>query len=308
MADLKKLLAEYAATNGVKGKGPLSVVLTLNRDAMDMSFPLDPDSLVTDKGGQVKGLGKAAVQKILKDHGIDRVLSEEGGRTSRGSMQNMRSYVAFLNDLHAKKQLDLKAIEKWWIERVKEFFSAKPFKFRVDHSKSMRSAVHDLIEQAFKRQKELPGTMFAGAVFQHLVGAKLELLLPGKVKHSGFSVADAPSARQGDFLVDDVCIHVTTAPGEALVRKCKGNLEAGHRPLVVTTAEGVAGIEALARNANIEGRIDAFEIEQFVASNIYELSRFAPANRKITVEALVDRYNAIIDECETDPSLKIEVG
>lgn len=308
MSDLKKHLAEYAKANSIRGKGPLSVVLTLNRMAADIPFPIDPDTLVTDRGGQVKGLGKAAVQNILKEHGIDRVLSEEGGRTSRGSMQNMRSYVAFLNDLHDRKMLDLKATEKWWVEQIKAFFSAKPFKFRVDHSKSMRSAVHDLIEQAFKRQKELPGTMFAGAVFQHLVGAKLELLLPGKIKHSGFSVADAPSARQGDFLVDDVCIHVTTAPGEALVRKCKSNLEAGHRPLVVTTAEGVAGIEALARNANIEGRIDAFEIEQFVASNIYELSRFAPANRKITVESLVDRYNAIIDECETDPSLKIEVG
>lgn len=308
MSELHKKLEAFAKEQGIRGKGPLSVVLVINRLASKMPLPIDPDQLVTDGGGQVKGLGKSAVQAILKEHGIDRVLSEEGGRTSRGSLQNMKAYVVLLNELHSKKLLDFKAIELWWLQKVSAFFSAKPFKFRVDASKSMRSAVHDLIDQAFKRQREMPGTMFAGAVFQHLVGAKLELLLPGKLNHNGFSVADAPSARHGDFLVDDVAIHVTTAPGEALVRKCKANLESGKRPLVVTTTEGVAGIEGLTRNANIEGRVDAFEIEQFIASNIYELSRFAPANRRITVEQLIEHYNTIVDKCETDPSLKIELA
>lgn len=308
MSELHKRLQAYADENGIKGKGPLSVVLVINRLASQMKLPIDSSQLLTDGGGQVKGLGKAAAQAILKEHGIDRVLSEEGGRTSRGSIKNMQSYVAFLNELHKAKALDFDAIEAWWIKKVQAFFSAKPFKFRVDASKSMRSAVHDLIDQAFKRQKEMPGTMFAGAVFQHLVGAKLELLLPGKVEHNGFSVADAPSSRHGDFLADDVCIHVTTAPGEALLRKCKANLESGKRPLVVTTVAGVAGIEALARNANIEGRVDAFDIEQFIASNIYELSSFASAKRRITVEQLIGHYNAIVDKNETDPSLKIEIA
>lgn len=308
MSDLQKRLQAYADENGIKGKGPLSVVLVINRLASQMKLPIDSSQLLTDGGGQVKGLGKAAAQAILKEHGIDRVLSEEGGRTSRGSIKNMQSYVALLNELHNAKALDFYAMEAWWIKKVQAFFSAKPFKFRVDTSKSMRSAVHDLIDQAFKRQREMPGTMFAGAIFQHLVGAKLELLLPGKVEHNGFSVADAPSNRHGDFLADDVCIHVTTAPGEALLRKCKANLESGKRPLVVTTMAGVAGIEALARNANIEGRVDAFDIEQFIASNIYELSRFTSAERRITVEQLIGHYNAIVDKHETDPSLKIEIA
>lgn len=55
-------------------------------------------------------------------------------------------------------------------------------------------------------------------------------------------------------------------------------------------------------------RVDAFEIEQFIASNIYELSRFVPANRRITVEQLIANYNSIVDKCETDPSLKIELA
>ena len=58
-------------------------------------LPLDPDQLVTKSGGQVRGLGQSQVQKILARHGIERVLAAEGGRTSRGSLGNMRAYVRF---------------------------------------------------------------------------------------------------------------------------------------------------------------------------------------------------------------------
>lgn len=37
------------------------------------------------------------MQAVLNRHGITRVLAAEGGRTSRGSISNMREYVAFLN-------------------------------------------------------------------------------------------------------------------------------------------------------------------------------------------------------------------
>ena len=56
-------------------------------------LPLDPKLLVTQGGGQVLGLGRASVQSVLKRHGIERVLAAEGGRTSRGSLNNMRQYV-----------------------------------------------------------------------------------------------------------------------------------------------------------------------------------------------------------------------
>jgi hypothetical protein len=102
------------------------------------------------------------------------VLAEEGGRTSRGSIQKMRAYIDFLNKLANEKLLDFKMIEEWWINRVKDFFSSKPFSLKIDSSKSVRSIISDLIEAAFARQKECPGLMIAGAVMQHLVGAKIE--------------------------------------------------------------------------------------------------------------------------------------
>ncbi|WP_032640250.1 DUF4928 family protein, partial [Pseudomonas syringae group genomosp. 3] len=53
-------------------------------------------------------------------------------------------------------------------------------------------------------------------------------------------------------------------------------------------------------------RIDVFEVEQFIALNLYELGKFAAEGRRLAVGDVVIRYNEIIEEVETDPSLKIE--
>lgn len=70
-------------------KGGLCVALVVTRAARKRQFPLNPESFRTDEGGQVAGLGKAAVQNILEEHGITKVLAEEGGRTSRGSLDSV---------------------------------------------------------------------------------------------------------------------------------------------------------------------------------------------------------------------------
>lgn len=148
--------------------------------------------------------------------------------------------------------------------------------------------------------------MHAGAVMQHLVGAKLDVIAKGQVDHHGFSVADAPSNRSGDFLIGDVAIHVTTAPGEALIRKCQGNLTSGLRPLIVTTEDGVGGAKALSKQAAVEDRLDVIEIEQFIATNVYEWSVFDRDARPATIKTIIERYNVIVADCESDPSLRIE--
>ena len=309
MKNLQKKLEEFAANCRIRGKGPLCVMLVLTRKARGRRPPYSAEDFLTPQGGQVAGLGGAAVQAILADHGISRVLAEEGGRTSRGSIKRMQSYIAFLNSLADEGNLDFDAIESWWIERVQNFFASQPFKLKVDSSRSLRSIVEDLIEAAFARQRQCPGTMAAGAVLQHLVAAKLEIALQNvDIEHRGFAVADAPAARKGDFLVGDTAIHVTTAPSEALVRKCCDNLAESLCPLIITTQAGAAGAAALARNADVADRIEILEVEQFVAMNVLELSGFQMAQRPVTVRELIDSYNRIISECETDPSLKIAVG
>jgi hypothetical protein len=168
--------------------------------------------------------------------------------------------------------------------------------------------VRDVIEQAEERQKTTPGMYYAGAVLQHLVGAKLDCALgKGKFEHNSFSTADSPGARPGDFLLGDVAIHVTTSPGEGVIERCRENLNDGIRPMLVTIQRGLSVAEGLADNVGLADRIDVFEIEQFVALNVYEIGKFAADGRKTAVDDIVKRYNEIVEEFETDPSLKIEL-
>lgn len=287
-------------------KGSLSLVLILTRNAKAKAFPMDKAEFITAKGGQVAGLGGSAVKKILNDHGVERILSTEGGRTSRGNMERMGAYIDVLNDLSAQGRLDLEDAERYWVERTQAYFDALPFTFKLDPARSLRACVRDLLAQAVARQREVKGTMYAGAVMQHLVGAKLDYVTKGAAAHHGFSVADAPSNRSGDFLIGDVAIHVTTAPGEALIRKCQGNLSLGLRPLIVTTEDGVGGAKALSKQAGVDDRLDVIEIEQFIATNVYEWSVFERDARPTAVQDIIERYNRIVADVESDPSLRIE--
>ena len=288
--DLRETLIAFTVEKKFRGKGPLSVALIVTDHARKRGLPLNADELITEGGGQVLGLGKGAIQKILAKHDITRVLAAEGGRTSRGSLNNMRESVTLLNSLHKQGLADLEAIENFWIEKIHEFFAGKPFKIKLDASRSLRNVVRDVIAQAEERQKTTPGVHYAGAALQYLVGAKLDCALgKGQFEHNSFSTADAPGARAGDFFIGDVAIHVTTSPGEALIERCRENLNDGHRPIVVTLQRGLTVAEELARNVGLADRIDFFEIEQFVALNLYELGRFGAEGRKVAVNDLVTR-------------------
>ena len=159
----KTELVAFLNEQGFRGKGELCVALVVTQHAKSDGLPLDSEKLLTDGGGQVYGLGKAAVQAVLNRHGIDRVLAAEGGRTSRGSLSKMRSYVGFLNELRRSGEVNLDAVEAFWIARVHEFFAAKPFRIKLDASKSLRAVVRDVIVQAEERQKSMPGMQYAGA-------------------------------------------------------------------------------------------------------------------------------------------------
>jgi hypothetical protein len=303
---LSALLRSFAEEKKFRGKGALCVALVVTQRARE-GLPLDPAKLMTPGVGQVAGLGKTQVQAILAKHSIDRVLAEEGGRTSRGSVGNMQAYVAFLNRL--LPPLDFDEIESFWIERVREFFAGKPFKFRIDASLSVRAAVRDLLQQARTRQSELPGSRYEGAMLQHLVGAKLELVLPaGTIAHHSASEADQAEGRAGDFLVGDVAVHATTHPGEALMRKCVDNIKAGLKPLIVTVPQQALVADALADAAQVLDQIDVLDIEQFLAANLHERALFQTKNRNARTEELLTIYNKLVEKHETDPSLKIEVA
>jgi hypothetical protein len=310
---MKKLLEplEFLAANQRKflNKGGLCVGLVVTKTAQEKGLPLEHQALRTDEGGQVAGLGKAAVQGILAEYGITKVLAEEGGRTSRGSLGLMETYVGVLNALNKELgEVDLKVVMDWWVDKVRLHFASEGPKFHFDVGKSVAANLADIFAQAGEIQKNSGGANFVGAMLQHLVGAKLDIVLgEGIASHHGFSVADHSTDRAADFEVNGIAIHVTTHPSEALIRKAAKNIQAGLKPLIVTLAEGVDGAAYLLKSTEWKDRVDVIDATQFLTANVYERSFFQAGECKATLISILTRYNGIVAECETDPVLRIRL-
>lgn len=300
-------LKAFQEENNIYTKGPLSLVVQFTRMVSTKAFPLDPNDYQTSSKGQVAGLGGANLKKILREHGITQLLSSEGGRTSRGSMGLMIKYVDFLNGWNSEETVDFSVVENYWADQVIEYFRNQPFILTADTSKTIGANLDELFEQAKKRQKENPGTQYLGTVLQHLVAAKLCLILPeGAFEIHGASVADGPTDRNGDFVIKNTILHCTTMPGALLIEKCKANLRSGCHPVIITIFERVHTALNLAEDAGIGGRVEVWDIQQFLASNVYEHSLFDESQRNAKLAAIVNNYNKIVLEAETDPSLRIE--
>lgn len=307
MISADKRLKAFQTENNIFTKGSLSLVLQFTRLVKEKEFPLNPDDFQTSSKGQVSGLGGSNLKKILKEHGVTQLLSSEGGRTSRGSMILMIKYVDFLNTWNVEEAVDFGVIEVFWAEQVREYFRNQPFVLTSDNSKTISSNLNELFEQAKKRQKQNSGTQYLGTVLQHLVAAKLSLIMPkNSFVISGASVADAPTERGGDFVINNTIIHCTTMPAVSLIEKCKANLRGANHPIIITIFDRVHTALNLAEDAGLAGRVEVWDIQQFLASNVYEHSLFDEGKRNLTLADIVELYNKIIRENETDPSLRIE--
>lgn len=305
---LESSLADVKNRLQINGVGFLGTALVLTRKAVELGLPLDPSAILTAGGGQVSRLSGANINKILKDHGVSQMVGTESGRTSRATPALASEYTTFLNSLHAVSAEDLASMEEWWVARFVDYFNTEPFKLNHDTSRTFAVVIRNLLDQAIERQKKAPGKTYAGAMLQHLVGAKLSLALPElTIGHNGASVADSVSARSGDFVIDNSIIHCTTAPGEALIRKCMANLQAGQRPIILTVARQMGVAEGLAETYGIDGRVEIMDAVQFLAANLYELSLFQAVDQRPTVLKLIEKYNQIVSEHEADASLRIAV-
>lgn len=249
-----------------------------------------------------------AIVRIMSRQGIQLPVLSHRQRSARDRTIAAKRYLKLVERFELHALLDLSPAESVSLRALRQFVRAQPFLLQIDRPQSYSAIVRDLLAQARDRQREMSGTMVMGAVMQHLVGAKLSLLPDVAIEHHSFATADAPTNRSGDFLVGSVAIHVTTAPSEALVGKCRGNLDAALRPMIVTTEAGVAGARALADAVEIAERIDVYDVAQFVSLNLHELSGFEADRSRHTVDALFAAYNRIVDEVEGDPSLRVDVS
>ena len=194
-----------------------------------------------------------------------------------------------------------------FLAKSKGQISSKPFVLHLDPAQSISSNLDDLFTQAIQREKESAGNHYLGTMLQHLVAAKLSVILQGNLEIHGASVADAPTGRAGDFVINNTIIHCTTAPAGPLIEKCKQNLQSGCNTVIITIFERVRTAMDLAADIGIGGRIEVWDIRQFLSANVFEHGLFDETKRNSTLSEIIDRYNEIISEVETDPSLRIEI-
>lgn len=283
-------------------------------DIMADAFPLEEEHYLTDS--QVKGLSGDRIRDILARHGEGRQFTKEGGRTSRKTMALARELARALNgslgagaylESSAEDQQEVRRLlQEWFVSQVRADYLDRQriAADELDARKPARWAITGLLQAARDR-----GGYTAGAVAQHLVGAKLSLRFPGEfISNESYSTADQQTGRPGDFLVNDTAIHVTMSPSEGLMSiRCRDNLQNGFRPLVLVPDDVVIAARQMARGAGIEDRVAVSSVEEFVGNNIEEIATFTSAGIRSGLRALLERYNERVEVVEPDPSLRIQI-
>ena len=193
------------------------------------------------------------------------------------------------------------------MEHGREYFSKSGLEIQIDDSLSVSAMVSRVLDQAYKRQREMPGTIIARIVLEHLIGAKLSLALgEDKITHKIASTIYESSDAPGDFHIEETVIHVTTAPSPALINKCKTNIHNGLRPIIICPTGMKTATQTLAFAEGLEDRIEVYEAQEFISMNINEWSGFSASKLMHNSIRLVNEYNRIIELVEPDKSLKIE--
>ena len=85
-------------------------------------------------------------------------------------------------------------------------------------------------------------------------------------------IGDGPTDRNGDFVINSTIIHCTTMPGALLIEKCKANLRSGCHPVIITIFDRVHTALNLAEDAGLAGRVEVWDVQQFLSANVYAVS------------------------------------
>ncbi len=287
-------------------KGSIAAALHI-LSRLQTDYQLDISAHVAGGESQIRGLSAKSVKAILAEYGETRPLSAIGGRSNRGARGDVATLLDLMKSLHLESQPQseqirvLKAMQRHAVaEYVSVYFSVKRVKATFNGYDATRAFIHSILQNARESKK-------AGAVAEHLVGAKLSLRFPGKtIRNKPFNASDVQRGFHGDFELGNTVFHVTVAPAPQLFEKCKGNLEAGMRVYLLVPEDMLVGTrQNMALLAQEQIAVES--IESFVAVNIDELCEFDGSRLKSGFRRLLERYNARVDDVETDKSILIEM-
>lgn len=278
-------------------------------ERMKENFPLKQEHYLTDKN-QVRTSGPL-IREILARFGETRNYASEGGRTTRGTRPAADALVERFNnapfreqiaelDRHEREEL-IHTLQGWLVEKVKEYFNRQRIAVEIDLTKSGPQIIADIIAAASERK-------LAGAVAQHLVGAKLALRYPHReIENYSYTTADQQLNRPGDFVVGDTVFHVTVSPMPPVLEKCASNLRNGFRPILLVPESKLAAARQMAESIGIEKSTGILPMESFVGQNMEEMAEFTKEKLAEQMRELLTKYNERVEEVETNRALLIEI-
>ena len=277
------------------------------------AFPLTPAIYAADS--QVKGASGAKAKAILADHGESRRFTSEGGRTSRYMIRQAEKLAEIVNTAGGQVGVSaFSAVERkflaavlqgWFVTRVRDdFFGRKKVSAEINPMWSVKATVAAVLAAGRER-----GGNAAGAIAQHLVGAKLQIRFPDEaINVESYTTADVQTGRAGDYQVGTTAIHVTMSPGENVFKeRCVHNIQNGFRPRVLVPADQIQRALVHAEDAGIDKQVAVQSIEDFVGTNIEEVAGFSQDAIRAQLRVLLELYNTRVEQAESDLSLKIEI-
>lgn len=267
---------------------------------MRRAYPLKRADYVTP-GNQVRTSG-SLIQSILERNGEERRFTREGGRTTRATVPAAEGLVEELNEVAALAGLSdeergqaIDALQAWLVERVRNYLDQQAIEVEVNLSKPSPQIVSDILAAAGSK---------AGAVAQHLVGAKLAVRYPDlEIENYSYTTADQQLGRPGDFVVGDTAFHVTVAPMPPVLDRCEENLRNGYRCTLLVLDSRLQAARQMAEAIDMQDRVGIFAIESFVGQNIEELGGFGRGELADGFRKLLEKYNERVEDVEADRSL-----
>ena len=177
-----------------------------------------------------------------------------------------------------------------------------PIRIRYKRQESIRTQIESLFLAVRRKKDPVSGEAQISRLMWHLVAAVLSL--KGRLDFDAITSMSPSDA----FRLGTSVIHVAYCPDWPLMHECFAESDQGLRPIVISTRTGAAQTEALAQEVGMGRKVEVLDITQFLVANMLEWTGFNGSQRRHTFEELIARYNAIVEACETDPSLKIEIA
>ena len=271
-------------------------------------LPLTSARVKTPNGSQVSGLSGKAIAKILREYNEFRPSPAEGGRTSRGTLDHALELMDIINTSAKGISVDdvpdlAHQLEEFFFDCLeRDYMDRQTLEVEIDWTRPVPAMVSDILEAASQRADKPTGT-----VLQHLVGAKLQMRFPDEqIGMDNANAADQQTSRQGDFEIGNTAFHVTMAPMEKLIDRCRSNIRDHYRPVIVTPRGKMAGAWVLADNEALGDKVEVVGAEDWIGMNIQEMSVFDEDSIKANIISLIREYNRRIRLSESDQSLQVE--